>query len=75
MNKKLLGKRAHKEESKAASQHKSIKRMMMEMSGAKGTPHEMSKLSEMLMHKANDSVDQGYIKTLLFPELYNADIP
>ena len=35
----------------------------------------MARLSEMLMSKSQNSVDTGYIKTLLFPELYNADIP
>jgi hypothetical protein len=32
-------------------------------------------LSEMLSQKAHMGIDVGYIKTLLFPELYNADIP
>jgi hypothetical protein len=32
-------------------------------------------LSEMLSNRAHMGIDVGYIKTLLFPELYNADIP
>lgn len=58
MNKKLLGKRAHKEETKgSATQARTIKRMMMELGSTRGSPHEMTKLSELLQHRANDSVD------------------
>lgn len=38
-------------------------------------PAELLKLSESLSVKAHNSIDIGYLKTVLFPELYNADIP
>ena len=39
------------------------------------TPLELMKASEQLATRSSNQVDIGYIKTLLFPELYNSDIP
>lgn len=41
----------------------------------KGSAHQASRMAEILMQKANNGIDIGYIKTILFPELYNSDIP
>jgi hypothetical protein len=41
----------------------------------KGSPHEAHRMAEMLHARASGGIDIGYIKTLLFPELYNADVP
>ena len=49
--------------------------MLRKANTAKGTRHEMMKLSDMLIMRAHNNVDLGYVKTVLFPELYNSDIP
>lgn len=41
----------------------------------RGSNHSAAKFAEQLMVKANNGVDVGYLRTLLFPELYNADVP
>jgi hypothetical protein len=35
----------------------------------------MMKLAELMNSRAHNSVDIGYIRTLLYPELYNYDLP
>lgn len=76
MPKKLVGtKRLHEEEKKVAQTARTIRSMMADLGRTRGSPHEMHKLSEMLLAKASDGIDHGYIKTILFPELYSADIP
>jgi hypothetical protein len=41
----------------------------------KGSNHAAHRFAEQLMVKASGGVDVGYLKTVLFPELYNADVP
>lgn len=41
----------------------------------RGTGHGAFKMGERMMMASNNGVDVGYVKTLLFPELYNADVP
>jgi hypothetical protein len=41
----------------------------------KGSGHSAFKMGERMMMAGNNGVDVGYVKTLLFPELYNADVP
>ena len=74
--KKVLGKRLHEEMKKDERMTKDTIRDMLKKAGtAKGSRHEMMKLSEMLSMRAHNNVDLGYVKTVLFPELYNSDIP
>ena len=57
---------------------RSLREIMKEVIGAESSdmsPHEILKLAEQLQAKAHDQIDIGYLKTLLFPELYNADVP
>lgn len=58
---------------------KAVKRstadIVREIQRSSSSPVEMMKAAEALTSAAHDSIDMGYIKTLLFPELYNADIP
>jgi hypothetical protein len=53
----------------------SIRDLMSTINGYPGTPKDRLMLSEKLFAQSHSSIDVGYIKTLLFPELYNADIP
>lgn len=41
----------------------------------KGSAHMAAKMGERMSMASNNGVDVGYVKTLLFPELYNADVP
>lgn len=77
MSKKVLAKKLHEEIKKEEkySSRDSIRDMLKRAHTAKGSRHEMMKLSEMLSARAHNSVDLGYVKTMLFPELYNSDIP
>lgn len=49
--------------------------LMNQMSNVKASPYQMMKMSEHLAGRAHGQIDLGYVKTLLYPELYNADIP
>jgi hypothetical protein len=46
-----------------------------EKHGFKGTPHHAMKMADHLMQRAQGGVDVTYLKTVLYPELYNADVP
>ena len=41
----------------------------------RGSNHSAGKFAEELMARSNAGIDVGYLRTLLFPELYNADVP
>jgi len=73
---KLKRRRLIKEEvKKTLGDRKTIRELMGTIQGYPGTPKDRLMLSEKLFAQSHDSIDVGYIKTLLFPELYNADIP
>lgn len=75
--KKTLGKRLNREEEKEvkAIATESASKVMSNIHKVKGTPYQLLKLSEQLQARAHNSVDIGYIRTLLYPELYNYDLP
>lgn len=52
-----------------------VKREIQREKQWRGTGHSAWKMSERLAMASNNGIDVGYIKTLLFPELYNADVP
>ena len=58
-----------------AEARRSIRELMGNIGQYGGSPKEKLMLSDKLSMMAHSSIDVGYIKTLLFPELYNADIP
>lgn len=64
-----------KEETKKTAERRTIRELMGTINGYGGTPKDRLMLSEKLLAQSHNSIDVGYIKTLLFPELYNADIP
>lgn len=74
MSKKMLGKRPREEEEKKIVKQ-TIKSVLGSAHGLSGTPYQMMKLADIMNARAHNSVDLGYIKTLLFPELYNSDVP
>lgn len=79
---KRLGKR-HKAAAATASEEVKVAKMarrsahdiVNEVMRARTTPRDMMRMAEQLSQSAHSQIDLGYIKTLLFPELYNADIP
>lgn len=70
----MLGKRPREEEEKKVVRQ-TIKNLLGSAHNLQGTPYQMMKMSEIMSARAHNSIDLGYIKTLLFPELYNADVP
>jgi hypothetical protein len=54
---------------------RTVKELMQNINQYKGSAKEFTMLSDRLNSMAHQGIDVGYIKTLLFPELYNADIP
>lgn len=52
-----------------------VKREIQRERDFKGSGHTAFKMGERMMMASNNGVDVGYVKTLLFPELYNADVP
>ena len=76
MSKKVLGKRLREEEKDVKTAVKNtLKQMLSSAHTAKGSPYQMMKLAELMQARAHNSIDLGYIKTLLYPELYNSDLP
>ena len=45
------------------------------MRAFRGSRHQAMKYADTLMQQAQQGVDTGYLRTILFPELYNADVP
>jgi hypothetical protein len=54
---------------------RTITQLQREIGMYRGNNKQMLGLSDALSSRAHMGIDVGYIKTLLFPELYNADIP
>jgi hypothetical protein len=77
MKGKTLGKRTmvgrEEEEKRIAKQ--TVKSMLRDAHMSSGSPYQMMKLADVMNARAHNSIDLGYIKTMLFPELYNSDVP
>jgi len=73
--KRTLGVRNTDRAEARAEARRTIRELMGSIGQYGGSPKEKLMLSDKLSTMAHSSIDVGYIKTLLFPELYNADIP
>lgn len=72
--KRKFQKRAIKEEEKREAK-RTLADLQRELHKYSALPRDYLAMSEMLAAKAHGGIDIGYIRTILFPELYNADIP